>query len=94
VIDDPLGARRVKLPAGDLVLYPATSVHRVEPIARGVRLACFFWIQSLVRDAEKRKILLDLDGALQRLEADHEGHPALINLVGVYHNLLRQWTDI
>jgi PKHD-type hydroxylase len=93
VIEDPLGARRVKLAAGDLALYSATSVHRVEPIGHGVRLACFFWIQSLVRDAEKRKILLDLDGAIQRLEADHEGHPSLINLVGVYHNLLRQWSD-
>lgn len=94
VIEDTMGARRVKLPAGDLILYPATSVHRVEPISRGVRLASFFWIQSLVRDAEKRKILLDLDGSIQRLEADHTGHPALIGLVGVYHNLLRQWSDI
>ncbi len=94
VIDDTFEARRIKLPAGDLLLYPATSVHRVEPISRGMRLASFFWIQSLVRDAGQRKILFDLDLAIQRLDPDRSGHPAMIELVGVYHNLLRRWSDI
>ncbi len=94
VIEEAFGEKRIKLAAGDLILYPATSVHRVEPISNGVRLACFFWIQSLVRGETQRKILFDLDAAVQRLEADHTGHPALISLVGVYHNLLRQWADI
>jgi PKHD-type hydroxylase len=94
VIDDSLSRRRVKLPAGDLLLYPATSIHRVEPITQGVRLASFFWIQSLVRDAGQRKILFDLDGAIQRLNLDRAEHPALIELTGVYHNLLRQWSEV
>lgn len=94
VIDDTFGRQRVKLPAGDVVLYPATSVHHVEPITRGVRLASFFWIQSLVRDDGRRKILWDLDVATQQLSRDHPEHPSLVDLVGVYHNLLRAWSDI
>jgi PKHD-type hydroxylase len=94
VIDDSLSTRRVKLPAGDLLLYPATTIHRVEPITQGLRLASFFWIQSLVRDAGQRKILFDLDGAIQKLNLDRTDHPAMIELTGVYHNLLRQWSQI
>ena len=94
VIEEPTGSQRVKLPAGDLVLYPATSLHRVEPVTRGARLASFFWIQSLVRLAEQRRVLLDLDFAIQKLERDHSGHSASVELVGVYHNLLRLWTDV
>lgn len=94
VIEEPTGQQRVKWPAGDLVLYPATSLHRVEPVTRGMRVASFFWIQSLVRGAEQRRVLLDLDLSIQKLERDHSGHPAIVELVGVYHNLLRLWTEI
>ena len=94
VIEEPSQSRRVKLPAGDMVLYPATSVHRVEPIARGMRFASFFWVQSLVRSVEHRRVLFDLDMSVQKLELDHPGHPVLVELTGLYHNLLRLWTDV
>lgn len=94
IVEELSGPRRVKLAAGDLVLYPSTSLHRVEPITRGARLASFFWIQSLVRLAEHRRVLLELDIAIQKLERDHAGHAATVELTGVYHNLLRLWTDI
>jgi PKHD-type hydroxylase len=87
-------AQRVKLPAGDMLLYSATSVHRVESIARGERLASFFWIQSLVRDDGQRGLLFDLDVAIQKLNLESANHPAMVELVGVYHNLLRRWTEI
>jgi PKHD-type hydroxylase len=93
VIEDTYGAHSVKLPAGDLVLYPSSSVHRVTPVTRGARVASFFWIQSLVRDDGERSLLFDLDVAIQRLNRDAAEHPALVSLVGVYHNLLRRWTD-
>ena len=93
VIRDTFGERAVKLAAGDLVLYPGTSVHRVEPVTRGERLAAFFWIQSMVRDVTQRTLLFDLDGAIQRLAKDVPGHAALVDLAGVYHNLLRVWAD-
>jgi len=93
VIEDGFGGRRVKLGAGDLVLYPGTSVHRVEPVTRGVRLASFFWIQSMVRDDAQRSLLFEMDGALQRLGRDVPDHEALVQLMGTYHNLLRRWAD-
>jgi PKHD-type hydroxylase len=93
VIQDTFGERAVKLAAGDLVVYPATSVHRVAPVTRGIRLAAFFWIQSMVRDATQRSILFELDGAIQRLAKDVPQHAALVDLAGVYHNLLRAWAD-
>jgi PKHD-type hydroxylase len=93
VVEDTFGERAVKLPAGDLVLYPATSVHRVAPVTRGVRLAAFFWVQSMVRDATNRSILFELDSAIQRLAKDVPQHAALVDLAGVYHNLLRAWAD-
>lgn len=93
-IEDTYGAQRVKLAAGDLVLYPATSLHRVEPITRGVRVASFFWIQSMVRDDTRRALLFDLDTAIQRIGADAPDHPSVVQLTGVYHNLLRQWADV
>jgi len=93
VIEDTYGAHSVKLPAGDLILYPSSSVHRVTPVTRGARVASFFWIQSLVRDDGERSLLFDLDLAIQRLNRDAAEHPALVSLVGVYHNLLRRWTD-
>jgi PKHD-type hydroxylase len=94
VIEELREARRVRLPAGDLVLYPATSVHRVEPVTRGARVASFFWIQSLVRDTGQRTLLFNLDMSIQKLERDHPGDPTLVELVGTYHNLLRFWTDV
>jgi len=93
VVKDTFGERRAKLPAGDMVLYPGTSVHRVEPVTRGVRLAAFFWIQSMVRDNTQRAILFDLDTAIQQLAKDVPEHPSLVDLAGVYHNLLRCWAD-
>lgn len=94
LIEELLETRQVKLPAGDMVLYPATSVHRVQPITRGERLASFFWIQSLVRDVSQRSLLFNLDMSIQKLERDHAGDPTLVELVGTYHNLLRFWTDV
>ena len=93
VIRDTFGERAVKLAAGDLVLYPGTSVHRVEPVTSGVRLAAFFWIQSMVRNAEQRTLLFELDGAIQRLAKDAPGQATLVDFAGVYHNLLRRWAD-
>jgi PKHD-type hydroxylase len=90
-IEGGSGLQRVKLPAGDMVLYPATSLHRVEPITRGQRLASFFWIQSMVRDDGERATLFDLDQAIQRLPPEL---PAAIALTGIYHNLLRRWADV
>jgi PKHD-type hydroxylase len=94
VIASAAGEQRVKLPAGDLVLYPATTVHRVEPITRGERLASFFWIQSLIRDEGKRALLFDLDVAIQKLNLKNLDDPVMVELVGVYHNLLRRWADV
>ncbi len=93
LIEDTYGVHSVKLPAGDLIVYPATSVHRVEPVTRGTRVGCFFWIQSLVRDDGRRTVLFDLDRAIQRLNATGGDEAARVQLTGVYHNLLRMWTD-
>lgn len=93
IIQDTYGTQRVKLAAGDLVLYPGTSLHQVTPVTRGERLACFFWTQSLVRDAGQRRELFELDLAIQRLTIAAPGNPALVQLTGVYHNLLRRWSD-
>lgn len=94
LIEELLETRRVKLAAGDMVLYPATSVHRVAPITRGARIASFFWIQSLIRDVSQRSLLFNLDMSIQKLERDHPGDPTIVELVGTYHNLLRFWSDI
>jgi PKHD-type hydroxylase len=93
MIDDTYGSHSVKLPAGDLVLYPATSLHRVQPVTRGARIASFFWIQSMVRDDGERTLLFDLDLAIQRLGGDLPDHPTVVQLTGIYHNLLRRWAD-
>jgi len=92
-IIDTYGAHAVKLAAGDLLLYPASSLHQVTPVTRGERLACFFWIQSLVRDEGQRSLLYEMDGALQRLAATGAEVEARRTLVGCYHNLLRQWAE-
>jgi PKHD-type hydroxylase len=93
VVHDAFGAHRVKLAAGDMVVYPATSLHEVTPITRGRRLASFFWIQSLVRDDARRSMMFDLDNAIQRLNRTGADALARRDLVGVYHNLMRQWSD-
>lgn len=93
VIRDTFGEQRVKLPAGHLLLYPGSSLHRVEPVTRGERLASFFWIESLVREDSQRQMLLDMDVAIQRLTAQGADDQSLLELTGVYHNLLRRWSD-
>jgi PKHD-type hydroxylase len=93
MIEDTYGAQRVKLPAGDMVLYPGTSVHRVEPVTRGFRLASFFWIESMVRSDEQRRLLFDMDMNLVRLREQHGETEAAVALTGTYHNLLRMWAD-
>jgi PKHD-type hydroxylase len=94
VVEDVFGEQRVKLRAGHMVLYPASSLHRVEPVTRGTRVASFFWIQSMVRDDGERRILFDLDRATQAVATDKgQGDPTTVQLTGVYHNLLRRWAD-
>lgn len=94
VVEDRAGEQAVKLPAGHMLLYPASSLHRVEPVTRGERLASFFWVQSMVRDDGARRILFDLDTAIRQVAAT-QGHDArpVIELTGVYHNLLRRWAE-
>ena len=93
-VEHNLGVQSVKLPAGHMVLYPASSLHHVEPVTRGARVASFFWIQSMVRDDSARQTLFDLDSTIQSLVAER-GHEdrVVIRLTGIYHNLLRRWAD-
>lgn len=93
VIEDTYGEQQVKLAAGDMVLYPATSRHRVNPIARGSRWASFFWIQSMVRDDGQRALLFDLDNAIQSLRRKDGESPEAVQLTGIYHNLVRRWAE-
>jgi PKHD-type hydroxylase len=90
VIEDTYGTHSIKLPAGHMILYPATSLHHVKPVTRGARIASFFWIQSMIRDDGERTLLFDLDVAIQRLS----GEGPAVQLTGVYHNLLRRWADV
>lgn len=92
-VQDRYGAHTAKLPAGHLVIYPGSSLHHVTPVTRGTRYAAFFWIQSLVREDHQRTLLLDLDDAIQGLTASHPDHASLPPLMGVYHNLLRTWSE-
>lgn len=94
VIEDVFGPRSVKLPAGHMILYPSTSVHRVTPVTKGERLASFFWLQSMIRDNGRRALLFDMDVAIQRLAADRPNDPSVVSLTGVYHNLLRMWGEV
>ena len=95
VVEDTYGAQSVKLAAGDLVLYPGTSVHRVEPVTRGARVASFFWVESMVRSDEQRRLLYDMDRHLMHLRGSiGETDPAVIGLTGTYHNLLRMWAEV
>jgi PKHD-type hydroxylase len=94
VIEDTFGPQHVKLAAGSLVLYPASSVHHVSAVTRGARLAAFFWIQSMVREDHKRRMLFDLDMNIQKLRRDVPQHSAILDLTSLYHNLMRQWADV
>lgn len=94
VVQDTYGEHTVKLPAGDMIVYPATSLHNVTPITRGSRIASFFWTQSMIRDESKRSLLFDMDMAIIKLGRDHPGHPSNVELTAVYHNLLRQWAEL
>jgi PKHD-type hydroxylase len=93
VVEDTYGSHAVKLPAGDLIIYPSTSLHHVTPVSRGVRLASFFWVQSMVRDVSRRSLLFDLDMSIMQLNKEVPKSPSLVMLTGVYHNLLRQWAE-
>jgi PKHD-type hydroxylase len=94
-VETNFGVQQVKLPAGHAVLYPSSSLHRVEPVTRGRRTASFFWLQSMVRDDAARQMMFDLDSSIQALAIDL-GHDnaQVIRLTGVYHNLLRRWADV
>lgn len=93
VVDDTYGAHTVKLPAGDMILYPASSLHRVNPVTRGARLASIFWVQSMVRDDGERSLLFDLDMAIGRVTESAPDDPAVVALTACYHNLLRRWSE-
>ena len=93
-IEGTFGTQSVKLPAGHLIVYPSTSLHHVTPVTRGARVGAFFWLQSMVRDDGERTLLFQLDTAIQRLTGEHGGgDPSVVELTGVYHNLLRRWAD-
>jgi PKHD-type hydroxylase len=94
LIEDTYGTQTVKLPAGDMILYPASSLHQVNPVTRGMRMACFFWVQSMIRDDGQRTLLFDMDNAIQRLTATNADEGARVRLTGCYHNLLRMWSDV
>jgi len=95
VVEDTYGVHEVKLAAGDMILYPASSLHRVRPVTSGERVASFFWVQSLVRDDAKRALLFDMDLGIQRLaESAGQDNPSIVSLTGAYHNLLRMWAEL
>jgi PKHD-type hydroxylase len=93
VVADTYGEHDVKLPAGDLIVYPSSSLHRVTPVTRGTRIASFFWVQSMVRDDARRALLFEMDAAIERLRTGGADADAVLRLTGVYHNLLRQWAE-
>ncbi len=93
-VEDTYGVKTVKLPAGHMILYPSTSLHHVKPVKKGTRTCSFFWIQSIIRDDGQRTLLFDMDTAIQRIAQDNPDHPSVLQLTGVYHNLLRQWAEV
>ena len=95
IVEDYYGSHRVKLPAGHLVLYPASSLHTVTPVTRGLRVASFFWLQSMIRDGHARSLIFDLDSAIQGLVARLDRNdPEVVKLTGIYHNLVRYWAEV
>jgi PKHD-type hydroxylase len=94
VIEDGMGGRAIKLPAGHLILYPSYSVHRVEPVTRGARLACFSWLESMVREPQRRELLYELDTSIVALRGDHGETPSAVRLTSCYHNLMRMWAAL
>ena len=94
MVQDTYGAHSVKLPAGDLILYPASSLHRVEPVTRGARIASFFWIQSMIRDIERRRLLFEMDMAILQLRQTQGETEPVVALVACYHNLMRMWAEL
>jgi PKHD-type hydroxylase len=94
IVEDTYGSHSVKLPMGHMVLYPATSLHRVEPVTRGARTSSFFWIQSMIRSDSDRTMLFELDQTIQKLAVDLPGSPNGVKLTGIYHNLLRRWAEM
>jgi PKHD-type hydroxylase len=95
IIEDFYGSHEIKLPAGHLVLYPASSLHMVTPVTRGMRVASFFWLQSMIRDAHARSLIFDLDTAIQGLvERLGRDDPETVKLTGIYHNLIRYWAEV
>lgn len=94
IVSDTYGEHEVKLPAGDLIVYPSSSLHKVAPVTRGARLAAFFWVQSMIRDDARRRMLFEMDTAIETLRRGGADDGAVLQLTGVYHNLLRQWTEV
>lgn len=93
MIEDTYGPHPVKLPAGDMILYPGSSLHHVRPVTRGARVSSFFWVQSMVRDDGQRTLLFDLDASIRQLGRELPDHASVVQLTNVYHNLLRRWAD-
>ena len=94
VISDTYGEHEVKLPAGDLIVYPSSSLHQVTPVTRGARVASFFWVQSMIRDDAQRRLLWEMDTSIERLRQTSADPGAVLQLTGVYHNLLRRWSEV
>jgi PKHD-type hydroxylase len=94
IIEDTYGSHSVKLNAGDMVVYPGDSLHRVQPVTKGVRYASFFWAQSMIRQAHRRRLLWNLDQSIQRLSMTEEGAAEATALSGIYHNLIREWAEV
>jgi PKHD-type hydroxylase len=94
IVEDTYGVQTVKLPAGHMVLYPASSLHQVRPVTGGARVSSFFWIQSMIRDDGNRTLLFDLDVSIQQLNRERRDHPVALQLTGIYHNLLRRWAEV
>lgn len=93
IVEDNYGSHEVKLPAGDMILYPATSLHRVEPVTRGARVSSFFWLQSMIRDNWQRNMLFDMDMSIQKLRTQIGDNAEVVQLTAIYHNLIRMWGE-
>ncbi len=94
IIQDTYGEQRVKLPAGHIVVYPSTSLHRVTPVTRGKRIAAILWTQSMVREDARRALLFEMDNTIQQLATELGAHDSIVSLTGIYHNLVRQWSQV